>query len=120
MQRALVISAESMDPSLRDIELSTTGLMFFGVPDTSREPEELALIIIYKMAQFSAYRPRLDPHEEEDIQNDLKRFTKEMEAFKPIKSQLETFAFLETPKTSFRAFHMDSSHSSLVSHVKLL
>jgi hypothetical protein len=111
VQRGLVIASESSDLALQDIELSTTGLLFFGTPATD-QAEELARSII-KIARYStSKRRRLGDAEEKIIRQDAGWFKSDMEAFKPIALRLRLEPFVESQRTTLRS---DSSHSSLVS-----
>jgi GTPase SAR1 family protein len=110
VKRALIISYESSDMSLRDIELSTAGIFFYGTPDTNVAAEKLETII-RKIARLS-YKPRTLKKEDKDsVHRDTQWLKKELEAFKPIASAIEIVPFAENVHTQFGS---GSFHSSLV------
>jgi pimeloyl-ACP methyl ester carboxylesterase len=116
VKRALIVSNESDDRSIKDIELSTSGIVFFGTPDGSISSESLEEII-RKIAKLSPLQKALERGDNESIRSDTKWFEKEMEAFKPISSKINIISFYESVKTSFAR---SSFHSSLVISVLAL
>jgi energy-coupling factor transporter ATP-binding protein EcfA2 len=110
IKRALIVSYESAEMNLRDIELSTAAIFFYGTPDTNASAEALDTII-RKIAKLS-YKPRALKEEDKDsVRRDAQWLKKELEAFKPISSAIEIVSFSESVDTPFAS---GSFHSSLV------
>ena len=110
VKRALIVSYESAARNLRDIELSTAAIFFYGTPGTNVSAESLDTII-RKIAKLS-YKPQALRNEDKDsVRRDAQWLKKELEAFKPISSAIEIVPFSESEITTFGS---GSFHSSLV------
>ncbi|KAK2603805.1 hypothetical protein QQS21_004007 [Conoideocrella luteorostrata] len=104
VKRALIISSEAADPQLKDIELSTSGVAFFGTPSPGRpsSPSPLAHVIRRTTSDFADHSPSRaikslaaqEPHAD-----DMEWLEHQMEAFKAITANLPMLSFYETKKT---------------------
>ncbi|KAK7963745.1 hypothetical protein PG988_010719 [Apiospora saccharicola] len=101
VKRALIFSSESHDPGLRSIELLTGGVVFFGTPNDDTEPDSLAEII-QKVSWLGAGHDPWMVRSGSVLENDAKWLDNELEAYKPIRSEIRVLEVYEEKKTSFR------------------
>lgn len=104
MKRALIISSEAADPELKDIELSTCGVAFFGTlsPGRPSSPSPLAHVIrrtTSNLADHDEPRAANALGAQEPLADDVEWLEHQMEAFKAITSSLPRLSFYETKKT---------------------
>lgn len=112
VKRALIISSEAADPDLRDIELSTSGVAFFGTLSASRSsappspssPSPLGRVIRRTTSGFAEdggeSRAKKPSASEEPLASDMEWLAQQMEAFKAIAVDLPRLSFYETRKSS--------------------
>ncbi|TQV92059.1 Tetratricopeptide repeat protein [Cordyceps javanica] len=107
VKRALILSAEATDPLLREVELSTCGVAFFGTiaPGRPSSPSPLAHVIRRTSGpdKDGASPMRVRP-------DDLQWLERQMSAFKCVAANLPRIAFYET-KTSDGSFVVEKKHS---------
>ncbi|KAK8035157.1 hypothetical protein PG993_010152 [Apiospora rasikravindrae] len=101
VKRALIFSSESHDPDLRSIELLTGGVVFFGTPNDDTEPKSLANVI-QKVSWLGAGHDTWANRSDSALENDAKWLDNELEAYKPIRSEIRVLEVYEGKKTSFR------------------
>lgn len=118
VKRALIISSEAIDPQLKDIELSTCGVAFFGTlsPGRPSSPSPLANVIRRTTSGFET-DPRSSRSSRssrsftmEPQPSDIEWLENQMEAFKAITANLPRLSFHETKKSS-DGFIVDKRHS---------
>ncbi|CAI6084009.1 unnamed protein product [Clonostachys chloroleuca] len=105
VKRALIISSEAADVELKDIELSTCGIAFFGTlsPGKPLSPSPLAHVIrrttsgLNEDAKYS--RRSLSMNSFELNESDSEWLEKQLEAFKAIMTNLPRLSFHETKKS---------------------
>ena len=127
VKRALIISSEAVDPELKDIELSTCGVAFFGTlsPGRPSSPSPLAHVIRRtsglvledsasgittsskerKSRELAAALRLQEPHE-----GDLEWLETQMGAFKAITANLPRLSFYETQRSP-DGFVVEQHHS---------
>ncbi|KAL7795059.1 hypothetical protein V8C37DRAFT_375440 [Trichoderma ceciliae] len=115
VKRALIISSEAIDAELKDIELSTCGVAFFGTlsPGRPLSPTPLAYVIRrttsglddYSNSGACARALSMQPQA-----NDIEWLENQMEAFKAITANLPQLSFHET-KQSADGFVVEQRHS---------
>ncbi|KAK7420036.1 hypothetical protein QQX98_003043 [Neonectria punicea] len=118
VKRALIISNEAIDPQLKDIELSTCGVAFFGTlsPGRPSSPSPLANVIRRTTSGFendtrSSRSSRSSRSFSMQPQpGDIEWLENQMEAFKAITANLPRLSFHETMKSS-DGFIVDKRHS---------
>lgn len=114
VKRALIISSEASDSLLRDIELSTCGVAFFGTlaPGKPSSPTPLAQVIRRTTSGFGGDKSRRRSVESsmQPQPADIEWLETQMEAFKAITSNLPRLSFYET-KQSDDGFIVEKRHS---------
>lgn len=121
VKRALIISSEAAGSNLKNIELSTCGVAFFGTlsPGLSSSPSPLAHVIrrttTGPMGEDShAFKPSTTPQQQDKDQpphaGDMEWLEHQMEAFKAITANLPRLSFYET-KMTHGGFVVDQRHS---------
>ncbi|OAQ78445.1 tetratricopeptide repeat protein [Purpureocillium lilacinum] len=120
VKRALIISGEAADPELRDLELSTCGVAFFGTvsPGRPSSPEPLARVFrrtttgscddwspSSRRSGSADNDANMQPEDSE-----LEWLTSQMEAFKAISPDLPRLSFYETKKSEDE-FIVEKRHS---------
>ncbi|KAI1505234.1 hypothetical protein F5X99DRAFT_368781 [Biscogniauxia marginata] len=102
VKRALIFSSESIDQGLRSIEISTGGVVYLGTPDDDSPPESLAATI----RKISLLEPnnetKATPLKDPSPIQDARWLTDELQAYKPIRSEIKVLEIYETKRTSFR------------------
>ncbi|KAJ3474208.1 hypothetical protein NLG97_g9944 [Lecanicillium saksenae] len=107
VKRALILSTEATDPVLREVELSTCGVAFFGTiaPGRPSSPSPLAHVIRrtsgYKEEKGSPMQLQPD---------DLQWLERQMSAFKGVAANLPRISFYETKKSG-SSFVVEKKHS---------
>ncbi|KAK5995898.1 Nephrocystin-3 [Cladobotryum mycophilum] len=113
IKRALIISSEAMDSELRDIELSTCGVAFFGTlsPGRPSSPSPLAHVIRRTTSGFdeNPKSTRLDSTQPQS--SDIEWLENQMEAFKAITANLPRISFHETKQSEDGGFVVEKRHS---------
>lgn len=115
VKRALIFSSESHDKDLRSIESLTGGVVFFGTPNDDTEPKSLAEII-QKVSWLGAGHDPWVVRPGSALENDAQWLDNELEAYKPIRSEIRVLEVYEEKKTSFRGVKDIVSLSNLVIH----
>lgn len=120
VKRALIISGEAADPELRDLELSTCGVAFFGTvsPGRPSSPEPLARVFRRTTTgSCDDWSPsgRRSGSADNDANmqpedSELEWLTSQMEAFKAISPDLPRLSFYETKKSEDE-FIVEKRHS---------
>lgn len=122
VKRALIISSEATEPALKDIELSTCGVAFFGTlsPGRPSSPSPLAHVIrrttsglggdpvrsrAMTMTKSTTMASSMQPQA-----SDIEWLENQMEAFKAITANLPRLSFHETKKSS-DGFVVEKRHS---------
>lgn len=117
VKRALIISSEATEPALKDIELSTCGVAFFGTlsPGRPSSPSPLAQVIrrttsglgddTRKMRTMTTITNTTQPQA-----SDIEWLENQMEAFKAITASLPRLSFHETRKSN-DGFVVEKRHS---------
>ncbi|EFY85129.1 hypothetical protein J3459_016513 [Metarhizium acridum] len=104
VKRALIISSEAADMRLKDIELSTCGVAFFGTlsPGRPSSPSPLAQVIrrtTSNLTDWDTSRPDKESSPQQSLAGDIEWLEHQMEAFKAIAASLPSLSFYETKKT---------------------
>lgn len=103
VKRALIISSEAADSELKDIELSTSGVAFFGTPSPGRpsSPSPLAHVIrtTSGLADNGQSRAAKSLASQEPHASDMEWLEHQMDAFKAITANLPRLSFHETKQT---------------------
>jgi hypothetical protein len=104
VKRALIISSEAADMGLKDIELSTCGVAFFGTlsPGRPSSPSPLAHVIrrtTSNLADFDISAAPKTSSSQEPLASDVEWLEHQMEAFKAITANLPRLSFYETKKS---------------------
>lgn len=104
VKRALIISSEAADLELKDIELSTCGVAFFGTlsPGRPLSPSPLANVIrrtTSNLGDHDMSRSRNMSSSQQPLATDIEWLEHQMEAFKAITANLPRLSFYETKKT---------------------
>ncbi|RFU76310.1 tetratricopeptide-like helical [Trichoderma arundinaceum] len=115
VKRALIISSEAIDAELKDIELSTCGVAFFGTlsPGRPLSPTPLAHVIRRTTSGFDEIPSNGASSRALSMQpqaNDIEWLENQMEAFKAITANLPQLSFHET-KQSVDGFVVEQRHS---------
>lgn len=118
VKRALIISSEGTDLELRNIELSTCGVAFFGTlsPGRPSSPSPLAQVIRRTTSGLNDDAKSIKSSRSsrtlsmEPQASDIEWLENQMEAFKAITSNLPRLSFHETEKSS-DGFIVDKRHS---------
>ncbi|KND91932.1 Nephrocystin-3 [Tolypocladium ophioglossoides CBS 100239] len=112
VKRALIISSEAAGPELKDVELSTCGVAFFGTlsPGRPSSPSPLAHVIRRTTSGLrddsrSQKAFPMQPHA-----SDMEWLESQMEAFKAITANLPRLSFYETKKSQ-DGFIVEQRHS---------
>lgn len=120
VKRGLIISKEAVEPQLRDVELSTCGVAFFGTlsPGRPSSPSPLGNVIrrtsfpvvegMQRSKTMSSMRSQ-QQQQQQDI-SDETWLENQMEAFKGITANLPRLSFYET-KQSRDGFVVEKRHS---------
>ncbi|OAA77262.1 nb-arc [Akanthomyces lecanii RCEF 1005] len=115
VKRALVLSSEATDSLLRDVELSTCGVAFFGTiaPGRPSSPSPLAHVI----RRTSGYKDHGGDHDDASAASpmqlqpdDLQWLERQMGAFKGVAANLPRLSFYETKKSG-GSFVVEKKHS---------
>ncbi|KAJ6785774.1 hypothetical protein PWT90_03032 [Aphanocladium album] len=107
VKRALILSTEATDPVLREVELSTCGVAFFGTiaPGRPSSPSPLAHVI----RRTSGYKD--DGASSMQLQpDDVQWLERQMGAFKGVAANLPRISFYETKKSG-SSFVVEKKHS---------
>ncbi|KAJ6442265.1 tetratricopeptide repeat protein [Purpureocillium lavendulum] len=120
VKRALIISGEAVDPELKDLELSTCGVAFFGTlsPGRPSSPAPLAHVLRRTTSGMSdkpvssSWKKGTGSGDDQmqPQASDLEWLTSQMDAFKAISSDLPLLSFYETMKSE-DGFIVEKSHS---------
>jgi hypothetical protein len=98
VHRALLLSSEAAKIELRDVQISTAGIVQFGTPDSSAQPEELAKVI-QRILCLSLPSSRLSRAEKDVILSEIKWLSMEMESVKPMIERIPMVSFFEIETT---------------------
>jgi hypothetical protein len=121
VKRGLIISKEAVEPQLRDVELSTCGVAFFGTlsPGRPSSPSPLGNVIrrtsfpvmegMQRSKTMSSMRSQQQQQQQQDM-SDETWLENQMEAFKGITANLPRLSFYET-KQSRDGFVVEKRHS---------
>jgi hypothetical protein len=115
VKRGLIISKEAVEPQLRDVELSTCGVAFFGTlsPGRPSSPSPLGNVIrrtsFPVMEDVRRSRTMSQQQQQQDV-SDETWLENQMEAFKGITANLPRLSFYET-KQSKDGFVVEKRHS---------
>lgn len=114
VKRGLIISKESIDSHLRDVELSTCGVAFFGTlsPGRPSSPSPLGSVIRRTSFPLNENPRRAQTFQVDANQdaNDEVWLENQMEGFKAITANLPRLSFYET-KRSRDGFVVEKRHS---------
>ncbi|KAI5458452.1 hypothetical protein BGZ63DRAFT_46797 [Mariannaea sp. PMI_226] len=122
VKRALIISSEAIDTHLKNVELSTCGVAFFGTlsPGRPSSPSPLASVIhrttsglegdARSSRSLRRSRSRSFTMQPQPQPSDIEWLENQMEAFKAITANLPRLSFHET-KQSSDGFIVDKRHS---------
>lgn len=117
VKRGLIISKEAVDLQLRDVELSTCGVAFFGTlsPGRPSSPSPLANVIrrtsfpVMERSRTTTSMMSQQQQQQQDL-SDETWLENQMEAFKGITAGLPRLSFYET-KQSRDGFVVEKRHS---------
>jgi hypothetical protein len=101
VKQGLIYSASATKPELRNVEILTGGIAFFGTPDDDIDPGSLATIIKKIMSLSSDLENWLKGNDAR-LDDVAKWLQEDLGAFKPIRSRMKILSVLESKPTSFR------------------
>lgn len=111
VKRALILSNEASDPVLREVELSTCGVAFFGTiaPGGPSSPSPLAHVI-RRTSGVKDHDEQTSPPSMKLQPDDFQWLERQMGAFKGIAANLPRISFYETKKSG-DSFVVEKHHS---------
>jgi hypothetical protein len=119
VKRGLIISKEAVEPRLRDVELSTCGVAFFGTLSPGRPSSPSPLGNVIRRTSFpvaddfkrsKTMSSIVSQQQQQQDESDETWLENQMEAFKGITANLPRLSFYET-KQSRDGFVVEKRHS---------